>query len=1087
MLCRLIIKMKGRVFRVKTKKWRLVLFALVVGALFGSVSNGSVVNAASSRVNIQERIRDKAVYQGVLRCYNEGAVKKNISASEYVGIESILETNASSMEVPFYSGTSGSIFDINDEYNLSNDRLTCYELFKGNRSDGRAEPLLSYSGKKEPTSFEGRKEFLSNMGYSFGSAGHSNMSCFEVDYDYAVNGDGPQRRTSNAVCRDNSSGKLSVREARGNIGYFSISKDNKLCFVGGAGPIGCRAVDGELSRGVLQDTLMSICGGKLECKEGDPSGSGGFLTWTFPRDNESYRKIPIGGTGDSGTLSEAAGLKAINYLSDNGYDSDSIKMDRAETRTLYQKYLSSYYGVEVDCEADFGDGTVWWFDGTELKECYMVNQGNNKIHDPVNQVGSDGYFSNDYVIGNKDALVALLNGSDMREYDEDELAEMGAIAAEKGADRDDEVLSDCRNSGAGNTLGWILCPILEIMGDAAIGMYDDVVEPQLRVKSQLFSNEEQAGSVPYAGWQQFRDIANVAFVVLLLVVIFSQLTGVGIDNYGIKRILPKLVIAIVLINLSYLVCMLLVDVSNIVGNGIQNLFDGLGNGLTEKTALMIPDASPKDGGGGGIATTGGNIVAVGLLSGLAFMTGSIWLNPITLFSLLFSALGVVISLVFLFLLLSVRQAAIVVLVVVSPVVVVCNILPNTKSLFDRWVKLFKTLLMVYPIAGLLVGGGNYVSKLLLAVSPDSFPMAITAMVMGIAPIFFLPGVLKDAMAMLGKVGATLNGLGDRAKGLSNRAGGAILKSEPVKNIDREFQLSRARGTVKKLNKKGNLTGYQARKLAANASMLEKDEKEGKAAQVYALREKYKDKEFKELSEAATLALETGNSDDTYGLLGAMNYIYGAKKTAGFISGFYGRRGEHDGTLVNDLTGVNKKQLRQSIKGASEIVNANSGILAELKENNKDIADMVASAGMDEDKPRSLADYTSKMANMEEKKWLTQDPEAIRRASEVGALSPETAASVLNKAQNPNSSYGGALKGKTRAEMENILSDAHSGYSRDASGRWVPSTPQPAPGGNNANGAGTLNGGRAFDAGSGFNQGQANEWDRQQQSEDQWRG
>ena len=66
-----------------------------------------------------------------------------------------------------------------------------------------------------------------------------------------------------------------------------------------------------------------------------------------------------------------------------------------------------------------------------------------------------------------------------------------------------------------------------------------------------------AQNVPYEGWNTFRDIANVIFVILLMVVIFSQLTGVGIDNYGIKKILPKLIIAAILINLSYLICLIL--------------------------------------------------------------------------------------------------------------------------------------------------------------------------------------------------------------------------------------------------------------------------------------------------------------------------------------------------------------------------------------------------------------------------------------------------------------------------------------------------------------------------------------------------
>ncbi|MBR2543800.1 hypothetical protein IKF04_00665 [Candidatus Saccharibacteria bacterium] len=1016
---------------------------------------------------------------------------EKVTPSEYRNIESLMKSNAAidGNYIPLVSGSEGTgmsdIFFGNDSYyNVADDGLSCWELFAGSGID--AKPILTVSGKREPENdVSDKKRFLKDMGYEIvEDSGDSNLTCYAANFTQEET----PRRT-NTVCLDNTTKELSSVGTSSGAAEFYIDDKNELCLrmkvASLAGDqekrMGCKEMN-ELSPSSIHDAILDFCSSETCTKNSYVGGTGYTTKVVFAAEGRGYPPQQVGGSSDSAVIrsESTSGLRAVKYLSGTDYDAESIKVTRPEQRVLYQEYLQSYYGVEINCEDDAlgnGNGTVHWFDSASgtMKDCQIVKMGDNS-GDPVNGIvnGNFSYHS----IANLDALIAELNSDEMKEYDETEMDEIGKVAGDVRADKDEDVLEDCRNSGAGNTLGWILCPILEIMGDAAIGMYDEVVEPELRVKSQLFSNEEQAGSVPYAGWQQFRDIANVAFAVLLLVVIFSQLTGVGIDNYGIKRILPKLVIAIVLINLSYLVCMLLVDVSNIVGNGIQNLFDGLGNGLTEKTALMIPDASPKDGGGGGIATTGGNIVAVGLLAGLAFMTGPIWLNPITLFSLLFAALGVVISLVFLFLLLSVRQAAIVVLVVVSPVVVVCNILPNTKSLFDRWVKLFKTLLMVYPIAGLLVGGGNYVSKLLLAVSPDSFPMALTAMVMGIAPIFFLPGVLKDAMAMLGKVGATLNGLGDRAKGLSNRAGGSVLRSEPVKDIDRNFQLGRARKTVERLNKKGSLTGFQARKLAANASMLEKDEKEEKAARVFAFREKYKNGRYEDLEQATKNALESGNEHDSYGLLGAMNYIYGAKQTAKFIGGFYGEQG-------HDLVGEGSNNRRKSIKGASEVVNANSGILAELKENHKDIADMVASAGMDGDKPQSLANYTRKMANMEEKKWLTQDPEAIERASKAKVLRPETAASVLNKAQNPSSSYSGALKGNTRDAMVSFLKDQH--YSQDADGMWVPPTSQPTSDGNNANGVGTLNGGRAFDAGSGFNQRQANDWDRQQQSEDQWGG
>lgn len=68
-----------------------------------------------------------------------------------------------------------------------------------------------------------------------------------------------------------------------------------------------------------------------------------------------------------------------------------------------------------------------------------------------------------------------------------------------------------------------------------------------------------------------RNYANVAFIVVFLIIIFSQVSNVGINNYGIKRMLPKLLIAAILVNISFYVCAIMVDLSNLLGAGLVEL------------------------------------------------------------------------------------------------------------------------------------------------------------------------------------------------------------------------------------------------------------------------------------------------------------------------------------------------------------------------------------------------------------------------------------------------------------------------------------------------------------------------------------
>ncbi len=333
----------------------------------------------------------------------------------------------------------------------------------------------------------------------------------------------------------------------------------------------------------------------------------------------------------------------------------------------------------------------------------------------------------------------------------------------------------CASSGAAESLGWIICPILNLLSNASETIYDEYVEPALQVQPILFSGQDDTYGTGFA-WSIFQGIANIIFIILLIVVIFSQLTGVGIDNYGIKKILPKLIIAAILINLSYLICLVCVDLSNITGNGLQSLFGNLpvGNGAPQSIEVAgTPINTTVDGTASGVS-----IAAVGTttLTGVALLgilATSIWgavssggvLGGIIL-PLLVAAITVVISIFFLFLLLAARQAAIIALTVISPLAFACYILPNTKKLFDRWVKIGQGLLLVYPIAGLLIGGGNYVSRLLLSAGTGAggFAMAFMAMIVGVVPIFFIPSILKGSFAAMGNLGAKISGFGDRLRG-----------------------------------------------------------------------------------------------------------------------------------------------------------------------------------------------------------------------------------------------------------------------------------------------------------------------------------
>ncbi len=457
---------------------------------------------------------------------------------------------------------------------------------------------------------------------------------------------------------------------------------------------------------------------------------------------------------------------------------DDVKFTPEQRTFIHQWYLVKYYQAKITCEGDedFDDQSDAIKDLNKIsniksKACYLTSSVNSDK--PVRGVGEDLKWHTEYR-----AVFALLNAMS----EEDILGASEAIAtAEEDSDGEDDeeaATPTCYNSGGAKSLGWIVCAVMDWLSSAANDIYTRFVVPALRVDTRYYNQT----SATKQAWNNFRDIANVVFIVLFLIVIFSQITGIGIDNYGIKKILPKLVVVAVLINLSYLICEICVDLSNILGNVLQTMFNNF-----SPTVEDIKISTSTDGNGTvPTAITGVAIAGVLFAGGVA-----IWSNPAIVLSLFVGLLGILIAVLFVFLLFAARKAAIIVLIILSPLAVVCYALPNTKSFFDRWKQLFQSLLLVYPIAGLLIGGGDFVSRVMLSnigsdINPsvieslDNFVEAFIAMIIGVVPIFFIPSVLKSSLNAIGRLSDRITGVGSSLK---RGTGNAVRNSLGAK----EFQ------------------------------------------------------------------------------------------------------------------------------------------------------------------------------------------------------------------------------------------------------------------------------------------------------------
>ena len=304
-------------------------------------------------------------------------------------------------------------------------------------------------------------------------------------------------------------------------------------------------------------------------------------------------------------------------------------------------------------------------------------------------------------------------------------------------------------------IGWIICPVSNWLADGIDYMYSALQE---FLKTKPLETTNQNSGI-YLAWVIMRNISNVAFIIAFLVIIYSQLTSIGISNYGVKKMIPRLVIAAVLVNLSFTFCAILLDLSNIAGYAFQDAFMGIKNTIStvgENTSTW----------------TWSEVISTALSNGaLAVGAGyavSLVLTTELLPMLVPAATLAGLTLLFILLIMAARQALIIILIIVSPLAFVCYLLPGTEKWFKKWRDLFLTMLVFFPAFAVVFGGAQLAGIIIIqnAAGPNGAIMHILGMLVQIIPLAITPLIMKLSGGVLGKFAGFVN---DKNKGLYDRS------------------------------------------------------------------------------------------------------------------------------------------------------------------------------------------------------------------------------------------------------------------------------------------------------------------------------
>lgn len=780
-----------------------------------------------------EEIFAKVLINNVPYCY-KNALVSNIGFTSYSGFNSLMNDGYKQANSTQYGLYIPAITDdynkITEVYSENGGRLTsCYAIFNGDATalgtlDGNMKGLFEIYGKSVP---DGHTSALNDFMNGLMQYSIETEEASSVDYCYTV-----YVKESTTAATPMNLGSTCINEDN-----YPLNGNSNVAFSGGDDGTGytltggTKKTGGDRSNRVVFDATVTKNGS--QCYDGTGTG-----VKPCSASKDLGLVIPTEGTHNFSTppywynapsiyveieekSGDAEGSRNISYAKDNnkwrdfivaltGKSYDDFAFSDAEKYDFYLQYLKNNYGRNgspigsATCQANKPGSLV----DAVANKYYIYIKGSgwclaNLDANKVNLQRSMTVFAEDNnrtltnVINTLPELIELMGKLnydddsafvDVEQSGEEEGVTNTPAESETPSGSDD--VDACYN-GAG-VLGWIVCPITSGLSDLGSKAYKLIEENFLQIRASSIFGDSSSGV--YDAWGIVRNIANFGFIIMFLIVIFSQITGVGIDNYGIKRILPKLIVGAILMNLSYIICELAIDVSNIAGSGLKNLLTGMGEPLSSSA---VSYSAP----GGQYATVfGTGVIAVAI--GMILSSGELG----AVLMLFVALLSVVISILVLFIVLIVRQAGVVVCVVVAPVAMMCYLLPNTEKIFKKWLNLMKGLLLVYPLCGLVIGAGDFVGRIfgnLAANSSDALQMgfALSAMIVQAVPYLFIPTLLKSSLAAMGNLGAKISGLGNRLRGGATKK---IQNSDAMKASRQRANDSRAMRKAGFSEKRGGL-------------------------------------------------------------------------------------------------------------------------------------------------------------------------------------------------------------------------------------------------------------------------------------------
>jgi len=420
-----------------------------------------------------------------------------------------------------------------------------------------------------------------------------------------------------------------------------------------------------------------------------------------------------------------------------------------------------------------------------------------------------------------------------------------------GAGTESDACGEAECEDGGYAFGWALCKIIDGVTAGVSDIYNDFVAPELITPSVDLS----AGSSTHTFeiWSGFRVYGDIFLIIALLIIVIVESAGGGlIDAYSIRKILPRILLCGVLVNVSIYLVAAAVDITNVLGGSVSDLLyapfknDGGLNFVINPGAAHAGDYIA----GGSIALVvwelfrhihssgaGSTIKGVGSLAASSLE----YLFVTFMIPAFFIMLAIMGTLVF-------RRGLILFLIFVSPFAFALYCLPNTEKYFRQWWDLLFKALLIYPIIAILFTMGNILSVTISSsyahCAPSASDATCNAATGGVAdtlglialfvPLFLIPFSFKIAGGLLGRfhefaTGAATRGhqgiLGDQKDpdSLRNRAKRNFASNRNNMGLSsRELMTRAGKGFVGKRARSAGMGIREAQRARFGAQFAESD-------------------------------------------------------------------------------------------------------------------------------------------------------------------------------------------------------------------------------------------------------------------------